>query len=141
MYSYSVKDLLLASKPKDTSSDDDNDVSSDEILELILKQLQKQKDTPQRQYLMQCANWQESDFVKGKWIAYSPVRDRILDYGYWPLYSLDGLDVAANGYVGHIEFNSWKGDYDVEKRRMPEGNLPYRGERKNLVGTVWTRGE
>lgn len=139
MYHYHVKDLLesTAHFTSDEEEENEQNLSSGEIRALILQQLKKENDTPQRQYLMQCADWEESEWTKGKWVAYSPISSRYSG-GVWPLYDIGGLEF---GGTGEIEFNSWKGDYDPETRGMPYGNLPYEGVRKKLTGTVWTRGE
>lgn len=137
MYSFYVSELVK----KHLCSDDElqvTDLSWSAIQELILKELLTWRDSPVRQYLLQCANWEESEFTKGKWIAYSPIYSRYSS-GSWPVYDLTGLEFTNE--AASIEFHSWKGDYDPQTYGMPWGNLPYRGPQRNLKGTVWTRGE
>lgn len=141
MYAFHVSDLIAKKEHSSESSDGDSYSSddTDDIRALILKRLEKQRDTPQRQYLMQCADWYESEFNKGTWIAYSLIENRY--GGYWTLYDLDGLSYADDENNARIEFHSWKGDYEPQKFYMPSGNLPYCGKERRLQGTVWTRGE
>jgi len=137
--------------------DDHDEKNHEDILEEILKKLLKRTDTPARQYLMQCADWNESEYEKGKWIAYSPIYNHY-SYGEWPLYDLGGLryaDISADEFSSNsdegsdeakekipncIIYQSWKGDYDPVKYDTPYGNLPYKGVRREFKGNIWTRG-
>ena len=103
---------------------------------MILKELLTWKDSPERQYLLQCADWRENEFKNDKWTAYSPIYNDE-ETGLWPIYD---LNLKFTDKESYIEFHSWKGDYDPEKWYLPEGNLPYKGKRRKLKGTIWTRG-
>lgn len=153
MYSFRVEKLVKKhGMPKlsdNEHSGDSSDSSSEEITQaqldelttediynLILKELLTWPETPVRQYLLECADWQESEFHKGKWVAYSPIYNRY--GGKWTIYDLDGLEFADET---NIEFHSWKGDYSPQTARKPLGDLPYDGPRHNFKGNIWTRGE
>jgi hypothetical protein len=103
-----------------------------------LKQLLSLPKSASVQFLLQCADWQESDYEDRRWLAYSPI-NRYWG-GTWPLYDLDGLTMSKDG-VDLIEFHSWKDDYYPQTyEEAPCGNLGYRGKHYSFKGTVWTRG-
>ncbi len=105
-------------------------------LAYIMDRLMRGPATPQRDYLLQCAEWAESKHDKGRWVAYSDIYN---GHSYWCLYDMDDLEYADET---SIKYCSWKGDYSPERRaHAPDGNLPYDGEAKSFSGTIWTRGE
>ena len=111
-----------------------SDMSYEKIRKLIVKELLTWKDSVERQYLLQCADWDPSEYNKNVWIAYSPIYNRYSG-GVWPIYDIsleysDKMDIT---------FHSWKGDYEPTVSYQ-YGSLSYGGDRK-FKGTIWTRGE
>ena len=128
MYSFQLEELLEKYKPQEVLTDDI-------IIELIRKELSEWKDTPARHFLLYHATWDRSQYHGGKWIAYSQIYNRY-DGGVWPIYDID-LEFVDD--ENEIEYHSWKADYDPEVDNFDF--LQGEGPRKNLRGTVWTRGE
>lgn len=107
-----------------------------EILKEIKERLFIYKDSPIRQYLLECAHWAPSENRKGLWIAYSPIYDSDIR-GFWPIYSID-VKYTEKNEKDEIAFFSRNEDHDEMKRCQPQGNLSFKGKRNKFKGKIWT---
>lgn len=105
-------------------------------LQYILDKLLQYKPSEEIQYLIECADWQESNFNKNNWIPMSPIYNSY-NGEKWPIYDIDVV-FSKESEIKHI---SWKGDYTEDVDTQPAGNLPYNGETHTFNGEIWTRGE
>jgi hypothetical protein len=102
----------------------------------VLEKLLAGPKGPERSYLLQCANWLESECESGLWVAFSHIEARTSPY--WSLYDIS-LEFSDHN---KIEFSSWKGDYEpFTIDYAPSGNLNNPEQPVCFSGQIWTRGE
>jgi hypothetical protein len=108
------------------------------IHDRIIEHINQKYIGAERDYLLYCAYWDESEYEKGVWIAHSPIAHPYTCGCFWPLYN---IHLSYNNST-NIVFKAWKGDYeDAERSYLPSGNLGLT-KPKDLAfkGIIWTRG-